>query len=89
MKVKDGFILREVGSGFVVVAVGKRASEFNGMISLNETAKVVFEMLQKGATREELYNGLMAEFKDLTKEKAKSDVDKFVDALIKVNVIDE
>ncbi len=89
MKVKEGFILREVGSGFVVVSVGKRASEFNGMISLNETAKFVFEMLLTGATREELYKGLMAEFKDLTEEKAKDDVDKFVDALIKVNVIDE
>ncbi len=89
MKIKDGFILREVGSGYVVVAIGKRASEFNGMISLNETAKVVFEMLVKGATREELYKGLMAEFIDLTEEKAKSDVDEFVDTLIKVNVIDE
>ena len=35
MKLKDGFVLHELGGNTVVVAVDKRAEEFNGMITLN------------------------------------------------------
>ena len=50
MKIKDGFILREVAGSFVVVAVGKRAGEFNGVINLNQTSAFMWRMLEKGAT---------------------------------------
>lgn len=37
MKIKNGFILRNVSDAYVVVAVGEAAKDFNGMITLNET----------------------------------------------------
>ncbi len=37
MKIKDGFILRNVAGNNVVVPIGQATIDFNGMISLNDT----------------------------------------------------
>lgn len=37
MKVKQGFMLREIANNYVVVPVGKAAIDFNGIITLNQT----------------------------------------------------
>ncbi|MDD3410902.1 MAG: PqqD family protein [Eubacteriales bacterium] len=59
MKIKKGFLLREVGGTHVVVAVGKAAAEFRGVARLNETAAYLFKRLQSGAARDELVNALL------------------------------
>ena len=43
MKIKDGFMIREVAGSYVVVPVGKRADEFNGMVHWNETGSFLLE----------------------------------------------
>ena len=52
MKVKEGFILKDVGDASVVVAVGKQANNFKGVITLNESAKVLWLALSEGADME-------------------------------------
>ena len=41
MKIKSGFILRDVGGKTFVVAVGERSREFKSMVTLNETGKFI------------------------------------------------
>ena len=36
MKIKEGYILRNVAGSFVVVPVGNATLEYNGMMNLNE-----------------------------------------------------
>ena len=43
MKIKEGFILRNVAGSFVVVPVGDATIDFNGMMNLNETGAFLFE----------------------------------------------
>ena len=38
MKIKDGYMVREVAGSQIVVPVGERTVDFNGIITLNETA---------------------------------------------------
>lgn len=38
MKIKDSFILRKIAGEDMVVPVGESIADFNGAISLNETA---------------------------------------------------
>ena len=45
MKIKEGYILRNVAGSFVVVPIGEAASEFNGMMNLNDTGAFLFEKL--------------------------------------------
>ena len=56
MKIKDGFILREVAGNYIVVAVGSAVKTFNGVINLNQTGAFLWELLQKGAEKEDLVN---------------------------------
>ena len=48
MKIKKGFVLRDVAGRSVVVATGAAAKKFRGMIMLNDTGKEIWIRLQKG-----------------------------------------
>ena len=77
MKIKEDFVLRKVADSYVVVPVNKLTLDFNGIITLNETGAVLYENMQKGTSREELIENLLAEY-DVSREKAEADVDKFI-----------
>lgn len=80
MKIKDGFILREVAGSFIVVAVGDRAKEFNGIINLNETGAFLWEKLSKGADEKQLLDALLSEY-EVDENTAEADVKNFVSKL--------
>ena len=80
MKMKEGFILRKVGTQYVAAATGKASESFNGIIRLNESGAFVFRQLQEGATAEELVARLLEEY-DVDEAAARQDVDRFLAAL--------
>lgn len=86
MKIKDGFILREVAGNFIVVAVGDAVKNFNGVINLNETGALLWKELAKGATEEDLKQALLNEY-EVTEEIAENDVKAFVENLKQANLI--
>ncbi len=86
MKIKEGYILRDVGDSSVVVAVGKEAANFKGVITLNESAKVLWEALAKGATMRDLQKSLTDVY-DVSDEKALESAQGFVAKLKEANVI--
>jgi sensor domain CHASE-containing protein len=79
MKLKKGFVLREVAGETVVVPVEAELN-FNGMITLNETAKVLWGVLEKETTFEELVDAILVEF-DVDRATAQNDVDLFIQKL--------
>lgn len=80
MNIKEGFILRKVGTQYVAAATGKASEIFNGIIRLNESGAFVFRQLQEGATAEELMARLLEEY-DVDEAAARQDVDRFLAAL--------
>lgn len=80
MKIKNGYVLREIAGAYVVVATGERAIEFNGMINLNETGSVLWERASETFEEQDLIDALMEKYL-VSKEQASSDVDKFIDIL--------
>ena len=86
MKIKDGFILREVAGSFIVVAVGGAVKDFNGIINLNETGAFLWKILESGATKEELLDKLLAEY-DVDEETARKDVDAFINKLQEAKLV--
>ena len=82
MKIKNGFILRDVGGKTFVVAVGELTKTFNGMITLNETGKFLWERIAVGADIDSLVAALLAEY-DVDEATARAAVDGFVAKLIK------
>lgn len=76
MKLKDGFILRTVAGETVVLPAGG-VTDFDMMITLNDTGKFLWERLVVGAEETELVDALLAEY-DVTEEMAAQSVAAFV-----------
>ena len=87
MKIKEGFILREVAGSHIVVAVGQAVKTFNGIINLNPTSALLWKNLEKGAEKEELVKALLAEY-DVSEEIAKGDVEKFIQKLTEAGLVE-
>ena len=87
MKIKSDFILRKVADSYVVVPVGKLTLDFNGIINLNETGAFLFELLQKGAEREDLIEKMLEEY-EVSPEKAASDIDIFIQKVKEGDVLE-
>ena len=80
MRVKHGFILREVGKQYVVAATGEASRNFNGMIRLNDEAAFAFGQLQGGISEEELVAALVKQYGGEEAE-VRSDVARFLEKL--------
>lgn len=88
MKIKNGYMLRDVAGYSVVVPVGEAALDFNGMINLNETGALLWRTLIDGADEKGLIDALLAEY-DVSQEVAEKDVKSFIIKMREANLIDE
>ncbi len=81
MKIKDGFLLRDIGGKTFVVATGELSKEFNSMITLNETGKFIWQALSTETTESEVVEKLLMECEDATREVVERDVHNFIEKL--------
>ena len=77
MKIREGFLLRNVAGNNVVVPIGQATLDFNGMMSLNETGAFIFSKMLDGTTKEQLIEDLISEY-EVEREIAQKDVDEFI-----------
>lgn len=78
MKIKEGFILRQICGEYVVVGEGLAQVNFNKMLSLNESAAYLWqEVSGKEFTKEDLVKLLLDKY-DVSEERAATDVDKLI-----------
>lgn len=91
MKIKKGFILREMsdnGGLSVVVAVGEVASKLKGYLSLNESGTLIWKTLEKGASEDEIVNVLLNEY-DAPEQLIRNDVKAVISNLKQIGAIDD
>lgn len=81
MKTKKDYIIKKVGSGYVVVTVGEASREFNGMIRLNEAGAFVWNQLEKGTTKKALIKLMLERYEDLDEETAKADLNELLEKI--------
>lgn len=87
MKIKNDFIIKEIAGSTVVIPVGNRVADFNGMLKLNETGVFLFNLLKDDITVEALVNNLVNEY-DVSNDKANEDVITFVNKLKEADIIE-
>lgn len=78
MKIKDGFMLREIAGQWVVVPLGARVVEFNSIMTLTESGAILWRLMEKGTNEEEMVGALMTEYK-VEKELVKGDIHSFIE----------
>ena len=79
MKIKKGFILRQVAGQSVALPCGDTL-DLNMMITLNGTGAFLWDKLQEETTQEALVAALLAEY-DVDEETARGSVAAFVEKL--------
>lgn len=87
MKVKTGFMLREVAKNYIVVPVGKAGVDFNGIITLNETGAFLWEKLESDISIEQLIIELTNTY-NVDNDTAKMDIDNFLKTLNQNHLIE-
>ncbi len=80
MKMKAGYIVREVAGTHVVVPTGAAAVDFSGMINLNGTGALLWNQLAEGKTEQELLTVLLEEY-EIDEASAKADISEFLKKL--------
>ena len=78
MKIKDGFVLRQVAGDTVVLPFGDM--DINAMITLNETGAFMWKQLEQETTVEQIVAAILKEY-DTDEATAKAAVESFVEKL--------
>lgn len=89
MKIKKGFAKRDIAGSTVVVPVGDMTKEFNGMITLNNSASFFWDIFAKNDISIEQAVKEVTDKYDISAEKAKKDIEDFVNMLKDNNLLDE
>lgn len=88
MKIKDSFVLSEIGGSYIVVPTGADTVDLNGMITLNETGAFLWEKLSEERTSDELADEILKEY-DIDRETVLTDIKEFVEKLRSIGAISE
>lgn len=86
MKIKKGYLVKEVAGQNVVVSTEKREVDFDYIIHLNDTAKLLFESLMENDLSIDDLVEILTDNYEVLKEEALSDVEAFVE-MLKLNDI--
>lgn len=88
MKIKEGFLLRQVGGNNVIVPVGAQSVDFRCIITLNELGAFLWQKLTADCTVEDLVQAVLDEY-DAPADVVTADVERFVASLREKNLLDE
>lgn len=87
MKIKEGFVVRQVADSWMAVPVGSMAGEMGGLIALNDTAADIWQILQEEHSEEEVAEILQREY-DTDMDVIRAHVHEFVEELSQKGILD-
>ena len=88
MRIKDGFVKREIMGETVIVPTGEAGKSVRGVIKLNDTARIIWDTLESGKTIEDAADALVKAY-DVDRERALQDVQKIVESMKEADVFTE
>lgn len=80
MKIKDGFIVREILDSYMAVPVGERTRDVHGVIALNETGAFLWRMLEQDTSEDKLIASMVKEY-EIVEKTAKDDIKEYLSFL--------
>ena len=80
MKLKYGFVLREMAGEYLAVPFDERYKDVGGLVSLNESGAFLWKKLSEEISEEELVSAVVAEY-EVSEDEAKEAVSLFIGSL--------
>ena len=84
---KDGFVVRDIGGSAVIVPIGARVLDLNGLVVLNDTGHLVWDALATECSTEQLVLALTERY-DVTSDQARIDVEELLQQFADLGIID-
>jgi len=84
---KEGFMIREIAGTHIVVPVGQRVVEFNGLINLSESGAFLWRRMSEDSTKEQLVRFILEEY-EIDEQTAETDVSEFIAMLAEKGLIE-
>ena len=88
MKIKEGFVLRNVVDEFIVMPTGDNIAKFEGAVVLNEVSAFIFKQLQNPVSREDLLAAMLNEY-DVDEATAAADLDALLEKFADMGVLEK
>ena len=82
----EAFLLRNIADSWVVVPLGAAAADFLGMLTLNESGRYLWELLETPQTEQTLAQALTERY-DVTADQAAEDIKKFLEPLLEIGAV--
>ena len=87
MKVKNGFVLRNIMDEYLLMPAGEFRESFHSVILLNEVSSFIYRKLLNPVSREELLKAILEEY-DVDPAQAAEDMDEFLEELKKRELLE-
>lgn len=88
MKIKEGFVLRDVMDEYIVMPTGDNIAKFDGAVVLNEVSAFIYKLLKAPMCRDDLLTAVLNEF-DVDEATASADLDALLNKLADMGVLEE
>ncbi len=80
MRIVPGFVVRQIAGETIAIPSGPAAQALSGLLALNGSGKLLFELLQAERTEQELVQAVLDEY-EVDADTARDDVAEFLDIL--------
>ena len=88
MKIKDGFLLKNIAGEWVVVPTGDRALRMQGAMILNDVASFIWRQLLSSVLYEAVLDAIVNDY-DIERSEAQRDLDAFLNRLKELDALDD
>lgn len=89
MKLKNTYVLTEIGEMIVAVPVGEGVEDSRHVVQLNETAADIWRGLEQGKSLAEIAADLVEDYDGIDLEKAADCVNRAVETLRNAGIVEE
>jgi len=88
MKIKEGFLLREIAGTQIVVPIGERVIDFKGMMILNDVSANVWAFMSEDKTFDDIL-GFILETYEVDMQTAKGDLTRLIEQMKESGVLEK
>lgn len=88
MKIREGFVLRNVVDEFIVMPTGDNIARFEGAVVLNEVSAFIFKQLENPMSREDLLAAMLNEY-DVDEATAAADLDVLLEKFAEMGLLEK
>lgn len=88
MRIVPGFVVRQIAGETIAIPAGPAARQLSGLLALNGSGKLLFDLLQSEQTEQSLVQALLDHY-EIDAATAQADVTEFLQTLRSNGVLQE